>query len=319
MKVARAMPSDPLVSVVIPTYNRAELICNTVQNVLAQTYTNVEIIVVNDGSTDKTIERLARFENQIRVLSQANSGPAVARNRGARLATGEFIAFQDSDDLWEPTKLETQVRLLQRVGESVPCCLCNTSMHLGNGRVTSSFELALIHPSCEEGIWLNVAEVLATRFLLFNQAVMIRRRVWDKTKGFDESLKYLEDYDLPLRLSFEGPWAFVRSPLAIYRQGSPGSFSTQGHDDLLVLKHCEIRIFEQALARAKQLGCPIILQNSLSRRLRVFRRELRAITLAESGAWGSMLASRLLYQAERYRYSVFTRLPCFPRMKAISS
>jgi glycosyltransferase involved in cell wall biosynthesis len=307
------MPTDPLVSVVIPTYNRADVICTTVENIFAQTYANFEVIVVDDGSTDQTLERLAVFGDRLRIVSQANAGPAAARNRGARIAAGEFIAFQDSDDLWAPTKLEIQVRLLQRVGDSVPCCLCNTAMHLSNGKVTSSFEYALIHPQCEQGTWLNVAEVLATRFVLFNQAVVIRRRVWERIKGFDESLKYLEDYDLPLRLAFEGPWAFVRAPLVTYRHGSPGSFSRQGHSDEVVLKRCEIRIFEQALARAKDRA----LQRHLKRRLGLFRRKLRATMLAESGVWWAGSVSRLLNEAEHYRYAVIARLLGFPKMRAV--
>jgi glycosyltransferase involved in cell wall biosynthesis len=304
---------DPLVSVVIPTYNRAEIICGTIENVLTQTYPNFEVIVVDDGSTDRTLERLAQFGDRVRVVSQANAGPAAARNRGARVAEGEFIAFQDSDDLWEATKLESQVRLLQRVGESVPCCLCNTAMHFSDGRVTSSFEYALIEPQCEQGTWLNVAEILATRFVLFNQAVVIRRSAWERTEGFDESLKYLEDYDLPLRLAFEGPWAFVRAPLVTYRLGSPGSFSRQGHSDEVVLKQCEIRIFERALARAEDRT----LRRHLERRLGVFRRMLRAITIAEREVWWAGPLSRLLYEAESYRYSVFARLPGFPKMLAV--
>jgi glycosyltransferase involved in cell wall biosynthesis len=310
------MNQDPLVSVVIPTYNRARLVCSAVESVLAQTWPTVEIIVVDDGSTDHTLEALARFGDRIRVVSQGNAGPAAARNRGACVARGEFIAFQDSDDLWDPSKLEIQVRLLQRLGESVPCCLSNSEMHLSDGRVTSSFKYSLMDPRCEQGTWLNVAEVLATRFVLFNQAVVIRRRAWEKLNGFDESLKYLEDYDLPLRLALEGPWAFVRTPLVIYRQGSPSSFSIQGHSDRTVLKQCEIRIFEQALARAKDQRCSTILQKLLKRRLRVFRRELWVIMLAESGAWGAVPASRLLREVEHYRYGVFTRLPCFPAMRA---
>jgi glycosyltransferase involved in cell wall biosynthesis len=311
------MNQYPLVSVIIPTYNRADLVCNAVENVLAQTWSPVEIIVVDDGSTDRTLEALARFGDRIRVVSQDNAGPAAARNRGASLARGEFIAFQDSDDLWEPAKLEIQVRLLQRLGESVPCCLSNSEMHLSNGRVTSSFKYALMEPRCEQGTWLNVAEVLATRFVLFNQAVVIRHRAWERLNGFDESLKYLEDYDLPLRLALEGPWAFVRTPLVIYRQGSPSSFSTQGHSDRTVLKQCEIRIFEQALAKAKDQRCSMTLQKQLKRRLGVFRRELRAITLAESGVWGAGTVSRLLRGVEHYRHSVFVRLPWFPAMRAV--
>lgn len=307
----------PLVSVVIPTYNRSDIICATVENVLAQTYPSVEIIVVDDGSTDNTREELARFGDRIRVVSQENAGPAAARNRGANVSQGEFIAFQDSDDLWEPIKLEAQIKLLQRVDGSVPCCLCNAVMHLSSGALTSSFGYALINPRCEQGIWLNVAEVLATRFVLFNQAVVIRRKAWEKVKGFDVSLKYLEDYDLPLRLAFEGPWAFIRTPLVIYRPGSEGSFSRQGHEDQIVLKECEIRIFEQALRRAKAQHHGRALQRLLRRRLGMFRHWQGAMGPTAVDAVRAPAVIGLLTWAAAYCNFVLMRLS-FPRMRVIA-
>ena len=95
----------PLVSVIIPTYNRAKMIRMTIDNVLEQTYRNFELIIVDDGSTDDTQSVLRGYGDRIRVVTQANAGPAVARNRGVEAAHGEIIAFQDSDDLWKPTKL----------------------------------------------------------------------------------------------------------------------------------------------------------------------------------------------------------------------
>src|SRR5260370_40369290 len=116
------MSSTPLVSVIIPTYNRAALVCQTIDNVFQQTYRNFEIILVDDGSTDETQARLRQYGDRIRVITQTNAGAAVARNRGIAAAHGEIIAFQDSDDLWQPTKLERQVPLLQETNTSVPCC-----------------------------------------------------------------------------------------------------------------------------------------------------------------------------------------------------
>ncbi|HWO33294.1 MAG TPA: glycosyltransferase, partial [Candidatus Acidoferrum sp.] len=208
-----------MVSVVIPTYNRAELVCQAIVNVFQQTYSNFELIIVDDGSTDDTQSRLRQFGERIRVITQANAGAPIARNRGIEAARGEIIAFQDSDDLWKPTKLERQVALLEHFGTSVPCCLCNVLMRVINGKEFTSFDHSLIFPRDEAGLWLNVPDVLATRFVLFNQAVAIRRGPLEKLGGFNEQLKYLEDYDLPLRLALEGPWAFIREPLVIYREG----------------------------------------------------------------------------------------------------
>jgi glycosyltransferase involved in cell wall biosynthesis len=106
--------SSPRVSVVIPTFNRAELCCLAVESVLGQTFADLECIVVDDGSTDDTAARLARFGDRIRVLHQRNRGMNPARNAGIAAARGDYLALLDSDDLWQPWKLELQVKLLER-------------------------------------------------------------------------------------------------------------------------------------------------------------------------------------------------------------
>src|SRR5215212_11526906 len=103
---------NPLVSVVIPTYNRRRLVVEAVESALAQTYRPLEILVVDDGSTDGTEAELHRFGSAVRYLKQPNQGAAAARNRGIRAATGELVAFLDSDDLWAPAKIEKQVALM---------------------------------------------------------------------------------------------------------------------------------------------------------------------------------------------------------------
>ena len=105
--------SAPLVSVIIPTYNRAALLCAAVDSVLQQTYRNIEIIVIDDGSTDETAEAVARYGNRVRYTRRPNTGVNPARNLGLKQARGEFVALLDSDDLWAPYKIELQVRLLR--------------------------------------------------------------------------------------------------------------------------------------------------------------------------------------------------------------
>ena len=313
------MRSNPLVSVVIPTYNRAKVICQTIENVFQQTYKNLEVIIVDDGSKDETLDRLSVFGDRIRVISQANAGPAVARNCGVDAATGEIIAFQDSDDVWMPTKLEQQVSLLEKAGADVPCCLCNAEMHFADKSVTTSFELAWLRPDIESGVWTNVPEVLATTFVLFNQCSAIRSDVLRKIGGFNESYKYMEDYDLPLRLSLEGrSWAFIRDPLVIWRQGSPESFSLQALADEIRMKECELKIREVVRDRVKGVTGYRELEKNLSRERKRNQRELAIAKIRRRDFPGVQGLAWLLQRTERYRNAVHRRTPSFPRMQVRS-
>ncbi len=306
--------NKPLVSVIVPTYNRAHIISESLDNLFLQTYTNFELIVIDDGSTDDTQARLRKYGDRIRVLTQENSGPAAARNRGIEVSRGDIITFQDSDDLWKPTKLEQQVSLLSKMDTSVPCCISNAVMRVVNGKEYTSFDIASITPKYEEGLWLNVAEVLATRFVLFNQTVAIRRWAIEKVGGFDASLKYLEDYDLPLRLAVEGPWAFIRDPLVIYREGTEHSFSKQAHRDPLALKDCEFTIFERLLEKVRNTGGNANLERHLERRLKGYRRGLRIIKLQQSNSPTAQTIAKVGGVFERYYGAAFRRSPwLYPR------
>jgi glycosyltransferase involved in cell wall biosynthesis len=308
------MKPSPLVSVVIPTFNRARVICQTIDNVLEQTYKNIEIIIVDDGSTDETKSKLKRYGDRIRVIIQNNAGPAVARNRGARVACGEIIAFQDSDDLWKPTKLERQVALLARTDGSVPCCLCNADMGITKGKRITSFHHSLVFPKRDEGLWLNVLEVLATRFVLFNQAVAIRREAFNKVGGFDETLKYLEDYDLPLRLSLEGPWAFIHEPLVIYSGASDGSFSQRALEDPFTLKQCELAIFGNILAKLDCMDRCGTAKRHIRRRMKIFRRGITEIRLTRMSSRSMRIIGNLMTKAGHCQDALFRRSPGYPQM-----
>src|SRR4030042_4827818 len=104
----------PKVSVIIPTYNRGNLVLESIQSVFAQTFSDYEIIVIDDGSTDNTREVLHPYLSKLTYIYEKNSGQSFARNIGILASKGEYIAFLDSDDLWEPEKLETQVKLLDK-------------------------------------------------------------------------------------------------------------------------------------------------------------------------------------------------------------
>lgn len=305
------MSATPLVSAVIPTYNRAGVITESVDSVLGQSYPNLEVIVVDDGSSDDTLSLLARYGEKIRVISQRNAGPAAARNRGIAVARGEFIAFLDSDDLWLPTKIEKQVRLLQEASESVPCCLCNIRM-CWNDHERTSFDISCLNPTYPEGLWLNPAEVLATRFVLFNQGIIIRRKVLEKIGAFDQSLWFLEDHELSLRLSLQGPWAFVAEPLVIWRESRSGSLYKKAQEEELRWRVPMVQILERQLAMVKD-------NRELSRLVRRewmrAKRELKAAEMTQKNTFGISTLGKLLQATEHYRKAVFRRLPSFPNMK----
>lgn len=306
------MNEQPLVSVIIPTYNRARLIGATLENLFQQTYGNIEIIVVDDGSTDETQTKLDSYGGRIRWVAQRNAGPAAARNRGIAMAKGEIIAFQDSDDAWHPTKIERQVSLLQKAGQSVVCCVCNCIVQLPN-RVVRSFEGAPLNFPIEEGVWLNVAEVLTTRFFLFNQAVAVRREVLGRIGGFDESLRLMEDLQLALRLSLEGPWAFIREPLATRQEKGE---RTLGHEATpRITSENNVRIREGILRVVECNRELAPLKPMMERELRRALRGRRAAELQSATAVTDSVRGWILERVEHYRMAAYRRTPWFPQMK----
>lgn len=305
----------PLVSIVIPTYNRAGVICRTVDNVLEQTYPNTEIIIVDDGSKDDTVERLKKYGERIRVIRQANAGPAAARNRGIEAARGKFVALQDSDDLWVNTKLAKQISVLETAGDAVVCCLCDTLMRYTDRPQITDFQRAWVYPPYEQGIWTNVAEVLATRFVFFCQTAVIRRDVLARIGGFDESLKYHEDYELPLRIALEGPWGFVRDQLTIWNQSSE-SYSQKALGEEIQMRECEVRMRGSILARVEQRGGPAGLKRHLRWELRRNRRELRLAKLARKNFVGAAQLAGALTMISRYCRAIYRRSPWYPMMEA---
>jgi glycosyltransferase involved in cell wall biosynthesis len=304
----------PLVSVVIPTYNRADLVSEALQSALQQTYPNIEIIVVDDGSTDNTCEILQKFGDAIIVLRQENTGPAAARNRGIEAAHGELVAFLDSDDLWLPTKLARQVDLLERCSESVCGCLSNIMMRWKDRNV-SAFDMSWLYPECREGLWTNADEILATRFVLFNQAIMIRRKVLERIGCFDDRLRLLEDYDIAFRLSLEGSWAYIADPLVIWRETS-GSCSHRSRENQVPEKELLIRVLERQLTRlCRREPQAKHLIGTLGRELNRARRQLRAAKLEQADFPGVSLVGKGLSAVERFRRAVFRRSSAFPRMQ----
>jgi len=270
---------------------------------------------VDDGSTDDTQERLKVYSDRVRVVRQENGGAASARNRGIQEARGEIVAFQDSDDEWHPSKLFRQVELLQKLGPSVPCCLCNAVFRpeTPGGIERLTFAIGMLHSSYQEGLWLNPADILATRCLFFNQVVAVRRDALKKVGGFNSSLRYLEEWDLALKLSFLGPWGFISEPLTYWNPGNSGSITRRAEQEAELLQQCCYRLITDALQLADGKEHTNA-RKHLLRTLRAQRRSRFAWRLRKRGFPGSATLSDALLHSERFRAAILRRLGQFPEM-----
>ncbi len=207
---------SPLVSVIIPAYNRPEMLKRAVESVLSQDYSPFELLVINDGSTEPLNEIQSLIEStDHRLLFQNHKGVSAARNHGVREAKGEWIAFLDSDDMWDPKKLSTQVRF-----------------HIEH----SQFQLS----QCEE-IWIRNGKRVNKRNIhamargyafedslrhccISPSSVMLSRKLFESVGGFDEQMPVCEDYDLWLRITPHYDVGYIELPF-VTKHG--------GHDDQL--------------------------------------------------------------------------------------
>lgn len=210
--------SRPLVSVVIPTYNRRESLLEAVQSALGQTYNHLEILVVDDGSTDGTRDLMAqryRDNPAIRYLWQPNLERAAARNAGIRAARGEYIAFLDSDDRWSPRKTEMQVQRLDALPE-VDVVACGLQFVDERGVAAEPFVRERV-----QGITCGdvFASLLYQNVLGTPSSVMVRRNALDGSGLFDTNpvLTSIEDWELWLRLAYKARVEFIPEPLTLYR------------------------------------------------------------------------------------------------------
>ncbi len=214
--------SAPLVSVIIPTFNRGWILREAIDSVLDQDYQNVELIVVDDGSTDDTPAILSAYGEKIVVLRQQNAGVSAARNSGIRAATGHLISFLDSDDLWLPQKLSCQVDFFCTHPTAL---ICQTEeIWIRNGiRVNPK-----IRHKKPAGMIFEKSLALC---LVSPSAVMLKKLLFEKVGVFDESLPACEDYDLWLRLSCQYPVFLIDHPLIVKRGGHADQLSrTPGLD-----------------------------------------------------------------------------------------
>lgn len=230
----------PLISVIVPVYNGAKTIRETLESVINQTFQDFELIVINDGSKDSTLKIVAEIKDpRLTVFSYPNAGLAVSRNRGIKHAIGEYISFIDADDLWTPDKLEAQLNALQNnpqvaVAYSWTDYIDESSQFLRRGGYVTANGNVL-------------AKLLVVDFLENGSNPLIRRQALIDVGGFDESLPAAEDWDILLRLAAHYHFVAVPSPQILYRT-SAHSMSA----NVLRQEAACVNVLKRAYARAPQ-------------------------------------------------------------------
>jgi teichuronic acid biosynthesis glycosyltransferase TuaG len=222
---------EALVSVIIPNYNYAHYLREAIDSVLAQTYSNIEIIVVDDGSTDGSREVLSSYGDKIKTVFQQNQGVAAARNSGVKAGSGEYVAFLDADDAWMPEKVEKQVRLFE----------ANNALglvHVGVIEVDENGKTLLERLEGLEGDAANQLLMLKRESILGGgSGLMVPQRVFEETGGFDLRLSTSADWDLFYQISSRYQVGFVPELLLKYRMHTSNM-------------HSNVRVMEQDMTTA---------------------------------------------------------------------
>jgi glycosyltransferase involved in cell wall biosynthesis len=202
----------PKISVIIPSYNSAIYLPEAIESVLAQTYKDFEIIVIDDGSTDNTKDVVKPYLDRITFLKGPNGGPCKARNRGIRKSSGEFVAFLDADDIWYPDKLECQMAVFSK----------NPNYDM----VHSDASYSRTYTSKEDRTWYSIkkcvkvgwvfSELLSECFIILS-SVIVKRKSLERARLFDEHVERWHGYDLYLRIAVESQIGLVNKPLFFRR------------------------------------------------------------------------------------------------------
>ena len=216
------MNSIPLVSVVIPVYNGSEFISETISSVLSQEFTDYEIIVVDDGSTDNSAEIIASFSEKVRYFKKANGGQASARNTGILNALGKYIAFLDADDLWVMEKLKIEVEVLE--SSKAKWIYSDAFAFSGDiGNILYKFSNNLTQ---YEG---DILESLIISCFIPSPTPIVEKGVFKVTGLFNEDpkMRNREDWDMWLRIAARYPVKLVSQPLAYYRVHSSSATGSE--------------------------------------------------------------------------------------------
>ncbi|WP_306054421.1 glycosyltransferase family 2 protein [Natronococcus wangiae] len=237
-----------LVSVIIPTYNREETVSRAINSALSQTVDSVEVLVVDDGSTDDTQDVLESYDDErVRpIYHETNRGANVARNTGIERARGKYVAFLDSDDEWRPEKLEAQLDLLEKRSEEWVAAYCDFAFELATpidrlrGLAASVLSRADERPQMEGGEEL-IGEILADNVHTgAGSTLLVRTDVAREVGGFDETLDRFQDPEFVLRILEVGKLAYVDEPLVVREEtGTPPADTIRQADEQYLSLYAE--------------------------------------------------------------------------------
>jgi glycosyltransferase involved in cell wall biosynthesis len=203
------------VSVIIPTFNRAAFLKEAIDSVLSQSYQDFELIVVDDGSTDLTQDVIREYP-ELTYIHQGNQGVSAARNRGLQVATGEYVAFLDSDDLWVKEKLQVQMTWMEANPDSIACY--TDEIWIRRGKRVNPMKK---HQKYSGWIFDKCLPLC----IISPSSILMHRALFQKVGLFDENLPVCEDYDLWLRIAKDYPIHFIPMSLIIKRGGHPDQLS----------------------------------------------------------------------------------------------
>jgi len=281
----------PLISVIIPVYNSEKTLQETLESVLNQTFSDFEVIVINDGSPDGSLDVISSIQDsRIKVFSYPNSGLSASRNRGLSHACGEFIAFIDADDLWTPDKLEAQLKALQAnpqagVAYSWTAYIDESGQFLRSGnRIAVTGDV--------------YGKLLVRNFLENGSNALIRKQALDAVGGFDQALCSAEDWDIVLRLASRYHFVAVPAAQILYRVSA-----TSMSSNVLTMEAASLQVIERAFNQA-----PESLQHLKKYSLSTLYMYLTFKTLeAPSGRQNGLAAARYLWNAIKNEPSLLQR------------
>lgn len=232
--------NTPIISVIIPVYNGAKTIKETIKSVLQQTYQDFEIIVINDGSQDETLAIINSIHNpKIKVFSYPNAGLSASRNRGFARACGKFIAFLDADDLWSEDKLAAQLAALQQNHQAAVAY--SWTDHIDED---GKFLRPASYTSCNGNVYQRI---LVGNFLACGSNALISAQALTQVGGFDESLNSAEDWDMWLRLAPLYEFVVVPRPQVLYRISS---YSMSAN--IFKMESASLQVIEKAYNQAPE-------------------------------------------------------------------